>query len=85
MDAVYSPRVRTSNATWVRVPLYSQTPSALAQVEVELQKRGWKRMDARAAPESEMRVILEHADGRTVEAIGPVNEAICRAALRAMT
>lgn len=85
VDAVYSPRVRTSNATWVRVPLYSKTPSAASQVEVELQKQGWKRLGELADQESAVRVVLEHPDGRTVEAFGPVSEAICRAALRAVT
>lgn len=81
MDAVYSPGLRTSNATWVRVPLYSQTQSASTQVEVELQKRGWKRKDEQAGLER-ARVVLEHPDGRTVEAFGLPNEAICRAALK---
>jgi hypothetical protein len=31
-----------------------------------------------------VRVVLAHPDGRTVEAFGPANEAICRAALKAV-
>ena len=84
VDAVYSPRVRTSNATWVRVPLYSKTPAATNQVEVELQKQGWKKMEEQASEENAVRVILGHPDGRTVEAFGPASEAICRAALKAV-
>jgi len=82
MDAVYSPSLRISNATWVRVPQYSQTHSR--QVEMELQKQGWTRKDERAGTGDVGRVVLEHPDGRTVEALGPVNEAICRAALKAV-
>jgi hypothetical protein len=31
-----------------------------------------------------VRLVLEHADGQTVEATDPANEAICRAALKAL-
>jgi len=31
-----------------------------------------------------LRVVLKHEDGRTVEASGPLNEALCRAALKAV-
>jgi len=82
MDAVY--RLRTSNASLVRVPFYSETLSASIQVEGELWKRGWKRKDVRSNPEGVRRVVLEHPDGRTVEAVGQPDEAICRAALKAV-
>jgi hypothetical protein len=86
VDAVYSPSLRTSNATWVRVPSYCKTPAALMQVEVEVQKRGWKRTEAplgSVGSDGDVRVVLENTEGRTVEASGSLNEAICRAALKA--
>jgi hypothetical protein len=85
MDAVYSTGHRTSNATWVRVPLYSRTLSATIQVEVELEKRGWNRIEPQERASGNVRVVLEHADGRTVEAMGHPEEAMCRAALKALT
>ena len=83
-DAVYSTSSRSSNATWVRVPLYSTNLSASVQVEVELQKRGWTRTEPLVGAPGDVRVVLEHADGRTVEAFGPLNVALCRAALKAV-
>jgi hypothetical protein len=82
VDAVYSASLRTSNATWVRVPLFSQSPSAALTVELELQKRGWKRTEPSAPASGDVRVLLQHTDGRAVEAFGPMNVALCRAALR---
>jgi hypothetical protein len=71
MDAVYSPSLRSSNSTWVRVPSYSRTPKASIQVEVELQKRGWKRKQAPGGSpgdeQGNVPVVLQHADGRIVE------------------
>ena len=84
VDAVYSLGMRTSNPTWVRVPYYSETLSASIQVEGELLKLGWKRKDVRSNPDLTRRVVLEHPDGRTVEAVGQPDEAICRAALKAL-
>lgn len=84
MDAVYSTSLRTSNATWVRVPFFSQSSSAALQVELVLQKRGWKRTEPSAPAEGDVRVVLRHPDGRAVEAFGPMNVALCRAALRAV-
>jgi hypothetical protein len=84
MDAVYSTSARSSNATWVRVPLYGTTPSASAQVEVQLRKRGWTRTDPLAGAPGDVRVVLKHEDGQVVEAFGPLDAALCRAALKAM-
>ena len=79
-DYVYAPRPGAPDR--VRVPRYSGgslTPAL--SVEVALQDRGWKR----ASPSREGAVVLEHRDGRRVEAVGPVDGiALCRAALKAM-
>jgi hypothetical protein len=67
---------------WVRVPFYSISLAASIEVELELQKKGWKRQEVRAGSHWQepggLRVILEHADGRTVGAFGLENEALCR-------
>src|SRR6266849_5984506 len=69
----------------VRVPFYTASMGASITVEVELQRRGWRRNHEWAGSQvlarGEARVVLENADGRTVEASGPLNEALCRAAL----
>ena len=78
-DFVYNARPQAPTPEWVRVPFYAAGFGASITVEVELQKRGWRRKEA-----SEPGVVLEHADGRTVEAVGPLNEALCRAALKAV-
>jgi hypothetical protein len=73
---------------WVQVAYYSVSMAASITVSVELQNRGWKRKESQVGGEwnepSEERVVLEHTDGRTVEAFGPVNVALCRAALKAV-
>jgi predicted RNA binding protein YcfA (HicA-like mRNA interferase family) len=82
-DAVY----RMAGADWVRVPFYSTSLAASVQIELELQKKGWKRQEVRGSHWDEpggVRVVLEHADGRTVGAFGSENEALCRAALKAV-
>jgi hypothetical protein len=84
MDAVFSTSLRTSNATWVRVPLYSRAGKPALLVEAELQKRGWKRKPAERTSDEDAVIVLEHVDGRTVEASGEASEALCRAALKAM-
>ena len=73
---------------WVRVAYYSGSMSASLTVEVEMKKRGWTRkewlgVDHWDAP-GNVRVTLEHSDGRSVQAVGSLNEAICRAALKAL-
>jgi hypothetical protein len=86
-DFVYALRPETPNGEWVRVPFYSISHAASIQVEVELQKKGWKRQEVRAGSHWEesggVRVVLQHTDGRTVGAFGSENEALCRAALKA--
>lgn len=73
-----------SGRDWVRVAFYSGSMGAALEVEYQLHKRGWRRTEPRGRATSDVRVVLEHADGRTVEATGPANEALCRAALKAM-
>ncbi len=73
---------------WVRVPFYTASMAASINVEVEMQKRGWKRIVLasvhRKAP-NDAHVVFVHSDGRKVSAAGILNEALCRAALKAMT
>jgi hypothetical protein len=83
-DFVYAVRPDAPKSTWVRVPFYTANAGATITVEVELQERGWERQAPRWNEPREGRVVLEHTDRRTVEALGPVNEALCRAALKAM-
>ena len=88
-DFVYVVHPEAPIREWVRVAFYSASMAASLEVEYELQRRGWKRKYDRVGGEwnepSEQRVVLRHADGRTVEAFGPVNVALCRAALKAVT
>ena len=60
------------------MPFYAASLSAAIAVELALRDRGWWRTGPRHrdAPADE-RVVLAHADGRTVEAVGPLNEALC--------
>ena len=71
---------------WVLVSFYTASMAASISVEVALQGRGWKRKEWRGAWKSpnDVRVVLEHSDGRTVEAVGLLTEALCRAALKAV-
>jgi hypothetical protein len=83
-DAVY----RVAGTDWLRVPFYSTSLAASVQIELELQKKGWKRQEMRAGSHWNeprgVRVVLERADGRTVGAFGHPDEALCRAALKAI-
>ena len=88
LDAVYNAGLDANAPTWVRVPFYSISLAASTEVELELQKQGWKRQEVRSGSHwkepSGLRMILEHVDGRTVWAFGSENEALCRAALKAV-
>lgn len=85
-----------SGQDWVQVPTYSTASdmAAALTLEVELKRLGWRRV----APSwkiyggkvlivlgMKVEIILRHNDGRTVHAFGLVNEALCRAALKAVT
>ena len=80
---------RQPGKDWNRCDNYASSVRASLNVENELAKHGWTlRRPVRAGvgwkPE-DGRVLLEHTDGRIVEAEGAsVNEALCRAALRAV-
>jgi hypothetical protein len=88
LDAVYYAGRDADAPTWARVPFYNISLAASIQAELELQKKGWKRQEVRAGSHWKepggVRMILEHADGRTVGAFGSENEALCRAALKAV-
>jgi hypothetical protein len=45
MDAVYNVSGDANAPGWARVPFYTASMGASITVEVELQKRGWKRFD----------------------------------------
>jgi hypothetical protein len=72
---------------WVRVPFYTASMGASINVEVEMQKRGWKRIvlaNVHRNSPNDAHVVLVHSDGREVLAAGLLNEALCRAALKAV-
>lgn len=70
---------------WVRIPFYSVSLAAAINLEVELQHRGWRRADSNVKDTGDVRVILQHTDGRRVEAFGRAPAALCRAALKAFS
>jgi hypothetical protein len=78
------PLCRQPGKQWVPVAFYSSTLSASISVELELRTRGWKRTLPLVGAPGNVRVALVHTDGRTVEAFGPMNLAICWAALNAV-
>lgn len=82
-DFVYALRPEAPNRDWVRVPVYTASMEASINIELSLRDRGWRRTEPRVRAR-DARVVLEHGDGRRVEAFGPVNEALCRAALEAV-
>ncbi len=74
---------------WMLVAFYAASVGAALNVEHELWQRGWKRRreerpGSRWSEPGVGRVILDHKDGRVVEADGAtLNEALCRAAVKA--
>jgi len=85
LDAVYNGDMEGRSPAWVRVPFYSTSFATSIYVEMTLQQRGWRRKEAQEGEPTDRRVVLDHADGRTVEAVGHEDEALCRAALKAVT
>jgi hypothetical protein len=80
-DAVY----RLPNGDWVRVAFYSERMGPCLNVEAWLREQGWERIAPTGkAPAGEVEVVYQHKDGRTLGARGRLNEAVCRAALKAM-
>jgi hypothetical protein len=84
-DFVYALRPEGPDRQFVRVPFYSGSMGASITVELALRDRGWTRTEPHERVSGAVRVVLKRADGRTVEAFGPLNEALCRAALMALT
>jgi hypothetical protein len=70
---------------WVRIAFYSASTVASLNVELALRDHGWTRTEPRERASGDVRVVLKHADGRTVEEHGPINTALCLAALKAVT
>jgi hypothetical protein len=69
---------------WVRVPEYSVSTGPNLNVSVWLQEQGWTRIAPTGkAPLGEVEVVYRHKDGRTVNARGSLNAAVCRVALKA--
>ncbi len=88
-EALYDAGPDEEHPVWVRVPYYSSTLSASTQVELELRNRGRKLQEPRGATSwdspGDVLVVLVQADGgRTVQATGRLEEALCRAALKAL-
>ena len=75
---------RAPGKDWVGVAFYSASMGASLNVQLAVQDRGWNWIGPRPQGTGDIRVVLEHTDGRTVEASGPVNVALCRAALKAV-
>lgn len=69
---------------WIRIPFYSVSLAAAINLEVELQRRGWRRVDSNVKDTGDIRVILQHTDGRRVNGFGRAPVALCRAALKAL-
>ena len=69
---------------WMRIPFYSVSLAAAINLDVELQRRGWRRVDSNDKDTGDIRVILQHTDGRRVDGYGRAPVALCRAALKAL-
>lgn len=80
---VYNVHPEALQPQWVRVAFYSRTMGASLDVVSELRRRGWEQTAPVGRVVGDVRVEFKHANGRTVEAQGPINTAICRAALKA--
>ena len=82
---------RAPGQQWVRCAFFAESTGAALNVEYELKQRGWtlrrqERPGSRWSQPGAGRVVLDHTDGRTVEAEGmTLNEALCRAAVKAVS
>lgn len=85
LDVVY--RIGRDDS-WYLVPQYSLAMAPSITLENELTQKGWHRVrlatDPLPVPGEPSSVKLRHDDGRIVEAIGLGEEALCRAALKAV-
>lgn len=81
---------RAPGQQWVRCAFFAESKGASLNVEYELRHRGWTwrredRPGSRWSQPGVGRVVLDHTDGRSVEARGAtINEALCRAAVKAV-
>ena len=80
---------------WESVPTYSTEADMAAAIllEMELRKCGWRREPpawhaygghVMVFLGEHVQVVLRHSDSRAVVATGMVNEALCRAAIKAV-
>lgn len=87
-DVFYNTTPRARAPSWVRLPEYSQCLAASIDVEKKLQEWGWRRHTPppgwRPGPEQAITLVLERRDKRRVQAVGPYETALCRAALKAV-
>lgn len=83
-DYVHPLRAGAPPDEWVPIPFYSISLAAAIPLEVELQHRGWQRVDSSSQDTGDIRVILLHTDGRRVDGFGRAPVALCRAALKAI-
>ena len=82
---VYNARPHAPTPEWVPVPSYSGSQAASLEVALWLQDQGWKvlRTDADL---TRTHVVLSRGGGSQVEAAGAHEyQALCRAALKAVT
>ena len=88
-DIFYNATPRVLKPRLLRVPEYCRCVSASIDVENKLRDRGWRRHSPppgwRPGPSQVVTVVLEHHDRRRVNATGPFERALCRAALKAVT
>ena len=80
---------RAPGQQWVRCAFFAESTGASLNVEYELRQRGWtwrreERPGSRWSQPGVGHVVLDHKDGRVVEANGAtIKEALCRAAVKA--
>lgn len=82
---------REPGKQWVQCAYFAASKGASLNVEYELRQRGWTwrredRIGSRWSQPGIGHVVLDHSDGRTVQADGAtINEALCRAAVKAVS
>ena len=85
-DYCYNASPAARPPSWVRVPDYTRCVVASLDVERKLQALGWRRHTPppgwRPGPAHVITLVLEHRDKRRVQAAGPYETALCRAALK---
>ena len=88
-EIFYNATSRALSPPLIRVPEYCGCASASTAVENKLQDWGWRRHSPppgwRPKSTHAVLVVLEHRDKRRVQAMGPFETALCRAALKAVS